>query len=191
MASLQSLSVFTSSSLIDPVCPFLSHKVNLIGVYVCVKSLSHVRLFVTPQTVDHQAPLTMNSPGKKTGSHSFLLGIVLTQRSNPGLLHCKQILYCLNHQVSPLIGVRDSLTQYKPISILPNYIYKDLKGHTDDLVASLVAQTIKNPPAMQETQVQSLGQEDPLEEGMATCSTILAWRIPWTEEPGGLQSMGS
>ena len=43
---------------------------------------------------------------------------------------------------------------------------------------------------MQETQVQSLGQEDPLEEEMATHSNILAWRIPWTEEPGGLQSMG-
>ena len=54
-----------------------------------------------------------------------------------------------------------------------------------------VAQTIKNLPAMQETQVQSLGQEDPLEEGMATHSSILAWRIPWTEEPGGLQSLGS
>ena len=51
---------------------------------------------------------------------------------------------------------------------------------------SLVAQTVKNPPAMQETQVQSLGQEDPLEEDMATQSSILAWRIPWTEAPGGL-----
>ena len=50
---------------------------------------------------------------------------------------------------------------------------------------------VKNPPAMQEMQVQSLGQEDPLEEEMATHSSILAWRIPWTEEPGGLQSMGS
>ena len=61
--------------------------------------------------------------------------------------------------------------------------------------ASLVAQTIKNPPAMPETWVQSLVWEslgwDPLEEGMATQSSILAWRIPWTEEPGGLQSMGS
>ena len=47
----------------------------------------------------------------------------------------------------------------------------------------------KNPPAMQETQVRSLGQEDPLEEGVATHSSILAWRIPWTEEPGRLQSM--
>ena len=53
-----------------------------------------------------------------------------------------------------------------------------------------MAQTVKNLPAMQETWVQSLGQEDPLEKGMATHSSILAWRIPWTEEPGGLQQMG-
>ena len=53
-----------------------------------------------------------------------------------------------------------------------------------------MAQTVKNPAAMQETGVQSLGREDPLEKGMATHSSILAWRIPWTEEPGGLQSMG-
>ena len=50
---------------------------------------------------------------------------------------------------------------------------------------------VKNLPAMQETQVGSLGQEDPLEKGMATHSSILAWRIPWTEEPGELQSTGS
>ena len=54
--------------------------------------------------------------------------------------------------------------------------------------ASLVAQMVKNPPAMQETQVQSLGQEDPLEKEMATHSSPLAWEIPWTEEPGGLHS---
>ena len=54
-----------------------------------------------------------------------------------------------------------------------------------------MAETIKNPPAMQETWVQSLGQEDPLEKGMATHSSILAWRIPWAEEPGRLQSMCS
>ena len=53
-----------------------------------------------------------------------------------------------------------------------------------------MAQIVKNPPTMQETQVQSLGQEDPLEKEMATQSSILAWEIPWTEEPGGLQSMG-
>ena len=56
---------------------------------------------------------------------------------------------------------------------------------------SLVAQRVKNLPAMQETQVQVLGWEDPLEEGMAIHSSILAWRIPQTEEPCWLQSMGS
>ena len=57
--------------------------------------------------------------------------------------------------------------------------------------ASPVAQMVKNLPAMQETQVRSLGQEDPLEKEMATHFNIFAWRIPGTEEPGGLQSMGS
>ena len=56
---------------------------------------------------------------------------------------------------------------------------------------SLVAQRVKNLPTMQETWVQSLAWEDSLEKGMATHSGIVAWRIPWTEEPGGVQSMGS
>ena len=56
--------------------------------------------------------------------------------------------------------------------------------------SSLVAQSVENMPAMQETGVQSLGREDFLEKGMATHSSILAWRIPWTEEPRGLQSIG-
>jgi len=54
-----------------------------------------------------------------------------------------------------------------------------------------MAQSVKSLPAMQETWVQSLGWEDPLEKEMATHSSILGWRTPWTEEPGGLQSMGS
>ena len=54
-----------------------------------------------------------------------------------------------------------------------------------------MAQMVKNRPAMQETQVQPLGQEDPLEKGVATHSSFLAWRIPWTEKPRRLQSMGS
>ena len=54
-----------------------------------------------------------------------------------------------------------------------------------------MAQMVKNLPAMQETEIQSLGREGPLEKGMATHSSILAWRIPQTEEPGGLQTMGS
>ena len=58
-------------------------------------------------------------------------------------------------------------------------------------VASHRAQSVKNLPAMQEIQVQFLGQEDPMEKEMATHSSILAWRIPWTEKPSRLQSMGS
>ena len=67
-------------------------------------------------------------------------------------------------------------------------------GSTDSwchLVMPLVPEMVKSLPAMQETWVQSLGWEDPLEKGMATHSSILAWRIPWTEDPGRLQSMGS
>ena len=59
------------------------------------------------------------------------------------------------------------------------------------LGASLIAQSVKNLPAVLETWVQFLGREDPLEKEMATHSSVLAWKIPWTEEPGGLQSMGS
>ena len=61
---------------------------------------------------------------------------------------------------------------------------------SDAQPASAAAQTVKNPPAMRETWVPSLGREDPLEKGTAPPSSILAWIIPWTEEPGGLQSMG-
>ena len=68
-----------------------------------------------------------------------------------------------------------------------SYIYKN----TYIYMEFLVAQTVKNLPAMQETRVQSLGQEDPLEKGMATHSSVLSWEIPWTEEPGGLQFVGS
>ena len=64
-----------------------------------------------------------------------------------------------------------------------------LKG--DACISSLVAQTVKCLPTMQETWVQSLSREDLLEKEMSTPSSILAWKIPWTEEPGGLQSMGS
>ena len=72
------------------------------------------------------------------------------------------------------------------------YMYMHMCVHIHTYIwASLVTQMVKNLPAMQGIRVQSLGQEDPLEKGMATQSSILAWRIPWTEEPGGLQSMGS
>ena len=70
--------------------------------------------------------------------------------------------------------MKQSLSDWK------NTILKIFSGGSDD----------KNLPAMQETWARSLGQEDPLEKGMAIYSSILAWRIPWTKEPGGLQSMG-
>ena len=72
------------------------------------------------------------------------------------------------------------------LSFLPRVYIKIYLIHW----ASLVAQTVKHLPAVQETQVQSMGQEDPLEKGIATHSSILTWRIPWTKEPGGLQSEG-
>ena len=56
---------------------------------------------------------------------------------------------------------------------------------------SLIAQLVKNPPAMRETWIRSLGWDDPLEKGIATYSSVLAWRIPWTEEPGRLQFVRS
>ena len=69
--------------------------------------------------------------------------------------------------------------------------YKNILGGGGAGEASLVAHMVKNLPAMQETRVRSVGREGALEKGMATHSIILAWRIPWTEEPGRLQSIGS
>ena len=102
------------------------------------------------------------------GSLSLLQGIFPTSELNWGLLHCRWILYQLSNQGSP-IGV---------------------KGQKANNWISLVAQTVKNLPTVWETWVWSLGQEDTLENGMTTHSCIPAWRIPWTEEAGGLQSMG-
>ena len=75
--------------------------------------------------------------------------------------------------------------------MLPFNPYTNSKGTLSPTRASLVSQEVKNPPAMWETQVPSLGREDPLEKEMATHSSSLAWKIPWTEEPGGLQCLGS
>ena len=88
--------------------------------------------------------------------------------------------------IAPVLEKKNKKTKNLPLAM-------ELKPG-DDLNqnwASLVVQTVKNLPAMHEIWVQSLGWNNPLEKGMATHSSILAWRIPWTEEPGGLQSMGS
>ena len=80
---------------------------------------------------------------------------------------------------------------WKQLKYLPTVVcpYKEYHSATKKK-SSLVAQMVKSLPAMQETQVQCPGQEDPLEKEMATHPSILAWRIPWTEEAGGLQSLG-
>ena len=105
------------------------------------------------------------------GSLSLLQGIFPTQGLNPGLLHCRRVLYQLSRQGSPSSDINGT-TQYVAVT-------------------SLGAQTVKRLPAMRETQLPSLGREDPLEKKMGAHSSILAWRTPWTEEPGGLQSKGS
>ena len=73
---------------------------------------------------------------------------------------------------------------------LESRLLEEISTTSDIQMISLVAQLVKNVPAVQETPVRFLGQEDPLEKGMATHSSTLAWKIPWTEEPGRLQSMG-
>ena len=99
-------------------------------------------------------------------SLSLLQGIFPTQELNQGLLHCRQIFYQLTYQGKPRL-------------IPESGRYPGGIGHPLQYSwTSLVAQSVKNPPAMWETCVQSLGWEDPLEEGMATHSSILAWRIP-------------
>ena len=99
------------------------------------------------------------------GCHSLLQGIFLTLGLNP----------------SPALA---AIALWEALASCTG---RDFTAAT----ASLVAQLVKNPPAMHETQVPSLDREDPLEKGMTTHSRSLAWRIPWTEEPGRLQSLGS
>ena len=87
---------------------------------------------------------------------------------------------------NPLTPERVTALQQKAfLSLLYYFLHPSFTG------ASLVVQSVKNLPSVGEICVRSLGWEDPLEEGMATHSSTLAWRIPWREEPGGLQSMGS
>ena len=82
-----------------------------------------------------------------------------------------------------------NVSEAQAVMHFKDYVYRFSWTYSEGL--SLVAQMVENLPAMQETMVQPLGQEDPLEKGMVTLSSILAWRIPWIEEPGRLQSKGS
>ena len=86
-----------------------------------------------------------------------------------------------------------SLGRWHVVTYVPEReicLHKGQEAHRVPLVAQMVKKKKKNLPAMQEMQIWSLGQEDPLEKWMAAHSSIFAWRIPWTEEPRGLQSMG-
>ena len=136
-----------------------------------MKSLSHVRLFATPWTVAYQAPQSTEFSRQEYRSGSLLYGIFLTQGSNLGLPHCWQMLY-RQTQVSCIAGRCFTVEPGSP---------------------ALRADTLpsEHQPAVRETRVQSLCQEDPVEKEMATHSGTLAWKIPWTEEHGRLQSMGS
>ena len=88
-----------------------------------------------------------------------------------------------NHSLDYIENIKDATK--KLLELVNNF------SKASDTKSPLVIQTVKHLPTMWETQVQSLGQEDPLEKEMATHSIILAWKIPWTEEPGRLQTMGS
>ena len=110
------------------------------------------------------------------GSLSLLQRIFLTQESNRGLLHYRRILYQLSYQGSP--KSREGVTYY-----INEMIFDPPK---DGTWASLVAQMVSNLPAVRETRARPLGQKGPLGKGMATYFSILAWRIPWTEEPSRL-----
>ena len=115
-------------------------------------------------------------PGKNTGvdCHFLLPGIFLTAESNSSFL-------CLLHWKADSLPLSHLL---KPQLFLIELIQEQWR-------ASQVTLTVKNLPATQETQVWSLAWEDPMEKGMASRSTILTWRILWTEKPGGLQSIRS
>ena len=130
------------------------------------ESESESRLALSDCLRSHGLYSPWNSPGQNNGvsSLSHLQGIFPTQGSNPGLPHCRQILIHPSHKGSLRIF--------------------HSQGH-------LYPHRLKHLPAMRETWVRSLGWKDPLEKEMETHSSILAWRIPWTEEPGGLQSMES
>ena len=111
--------------------------------------------------------------------HNFLF-----HSSADGHLGC---FHVLDTVTSAAINIRARVS----FSILVSSGYMSSSGIAGSFRASLIAQPVKSLPAVQETRVWFLGWEDPLEKEMTTHSSILAWRIPWTEEPGGLQFMGS
>ena len=128
-------------------------------------------------------PRPWDFPGKNTGvGCHFLLQCVRVKSESEVVQSCLTLSDPMDCSLSGSSSTlkNDVLTLKRTHIVLQPFI----NG------ASLVAQMVKNLPAMKETWVRSLGWEDPLEKGVATHSGILAWRIPWTEEPGWLQSKG-
>ena len=125
------------------------------------------------------------------GCHSLLQGLFPTQRLNQGLLFYRQTLYRLSHYGSPQDSLVLCLFRFSSISFIKVFCQEVLHILIYSRLGFPGGSVVKNLSAIQETWVWSLGQEDPLQKRMATHSCILAWRIPWTEEPGGLQSKGS
>ena len=150
------------------------------GVYDTCKVTSVVSDSATPWTAACQAPLSVGSPGRNTGVGclALLQGLFPTQGST---LH---LLCLLCWRVLAVVGSLPLAPPAKPI------YDTQLRKMCKYSGAPLVVQRLKRLPAMWETRVLSLGEEDPLEKEMATHSSILVWRIPWTEELGGLQSAG-
>ena len=136
------------------------------AVYVLI-CFSPVWLFATLWTVAHQAPLFMASSGKNTGMgcHTLLQGIFWSRDRT-------QVLYIAGGFFTTNVTWEAYICR-----VLGPY---QISRINRDSWASFVAQLVKNPSAMWETWVWSLGWEDPLENGMATHSSILSWRIPWT-----------
>ena len=110
------------------------------------------------------------------------------------MVELERDIWCIHIYTHIVINIRTYTYIHVCASVAENFNKYDKYNktlHLREVWASMVAQTINNLPAMQETLVWSVGQEDPLGRGRATYSSILAWRIPWTEEPGRLQSTGS
>ena len=135
---------------------------------------------------------------EEIGVHLWLIHVVVWQKLTQP---CKAIIFQLKiiilkrlNLLTSLYGFQQDLPQISrcsgPISSYRKSGFPQIWSYIIGLQDFPSCSVVKNPPAMQETQVRFLGQEDPMEEDMATHSSILAWRIPWTEEPGRLQSMG-
>ena len=124
-------------------------------------------------------------------SFYFLYFLLINFYWNIVALQCCVNFYCTVIRISYVCVCVCMCIIYQMYHISPCWICFPCKSPQSAEWAFLMAHMLKNLPAMWETQVWSLGQEDPLEKGMATHSSILAWRIPWTEEPGRLQTIGS